>query len=144
MSDDSKKFVHTIRSELVYRFNWGGPSPAVLIFVEGLSNRKSPGIVRGFFCARANLTLQTSECRPSLLPWGRESVTLATGARQPHQRSREKDHAQLAFDRWFPRARVWPALDRSGHRRDRLAGIELHDQPDSSGPATARRWPRSA
>jgi outer membrane immunogenic protein len=25
VSDDSKKFVHTIRSELVYRFNWGGP-----------------------------------------------------------------------------------------------------------------------
>jgi outer membrane immunogenic protein len=24
VSDDSKKFVHTIRSELVYRFNWGG------------------------------------------------------------------------------------------------------------------------
>ena len=24
-SDDSKKYVHTIRSELVYRFNWGGP-----------------------------------------------------------------------------------------------------------------------
>ena len=25
VSDDSKKWVHTIRSELVYRFNWGGP-----------------------------------------------------------------------------------------------------------------------
>ena len=25
VSDDSKKFVHTVRSELVYRFNWGGP-----------------------------------------------------------------------------------------------------------------------
>ena len=24
-SEDSKKFVHTVRSELVYRFNWGGP-----------------------------------------------------------------------------------------------------------------------
>jgi len=24
-SEDSKKWVHTIRSELVYRFNWGGP-----------------------------------------------------------------------------------------------------------------------
>jgi outer membrane immunogenic protein len=24
-SDDSKKWVHTVRSELVYRFNWGGP-----------------------------------------------------------------------------------------------------------------------
>jgi outer membrane immunogenic protein len=26
VSDDSKKWVHTIRSELVYRFNWGGPT----------------------------------------------------------------------------------------------------------------------
>ena len=25
ISDDSKKWVHTVRSELVYRFNWGGP-----------------------------------------------------------------------------------------------------------------------
>lgn len=25
VSEDSKKFTHTIRSELVYRFNWGGP-----------------------------------------------------------------------------------------------------------------------
>ncbi len=25
VSDDSRKFVHTVRSELVYRFNWGGP-----------------------------------------------------------------------------------------------------------------------
>jgi outer membrane immunogenic protein len=25
-SVDSKKFVHTVRSELVYRFNWGGPA----------------------------------------------------------------------------------------------------------------------
>ena len=25
ISDDSKKYTHTIRSELVYRFNWGGP-----------------------------------------------------------------------------------------------------------------------
>ena len=24
-ADDSHKFVHTVRSELVYRFNWGGP-----------------------------------------------------------------------------------------------------------------------
>src|SRR5256885_3067220 len=24
LSEDSKKWVHTIRSELVYRFNWGG------------------------------------------------------------------------------------------------------------------------
>jgi len=24
-SEDSKKYVHTVRSELVYRFNWGGP-----------------------------------------------------------------------------------------------------------------------
>jgi outer membrane immunogenic protein len=24
-ADDSKKYVHTVRSELVYRFNWGGP-----------------------------------------------------------------------------------------------------------------------
>ena len=24
-SDDSRKWVHTVRSELVYRFNWGGP-----------------------------------------------------------------------------------------------------------------------
>jgi outer membrane immunogenic protein len=22
---DTKEFVHTVRSELVYRFNWGGP-----------------------------------------------------------------------------------------------------------------------
>jgi outer membrane immunogenic protein len=24
-SEDSKKWVQTVRSELVYRFNWGGP-----------------------------------------------------------------------------------------------------------------------
>jgi len=25
LSDDSHKWVQTVRSELVYRFNWGGP-----------------------------------------------------------------------------------------------------------------------
>src|SRR5712664_4111282 len=46
---------------------------------------------------------------------------------------RGKTDAQTAVDRWLSRARHRPALDRPGYRRDQMARVELHDQPDPMG-----------
>src|SRR6185312_10769381 len=46
------------------------------------------------------------------------------------RRGREKEHRAQTASRSRPAgARDGPALDRPGHRRNRLASIELHDQP---------------
>jgi outer membrane immunogenic protein len=49
-SDDSKKWVQTVRTELVYRFNWGKGPVARYGSLLNLSNSKGSGIVRGLFC----------------------------------------------------------------------------------------------
>src|ERR1051326_7311144 len=61
-------------------------------------------------------------------------ATLATVARWTRgRRERGKSHAQIAADHRPSGARHRPALDRSGHRRDQLAAIELHDPTAAMG-----------
>src|SRR6267142_1624529 len=67
-----------------------------------------------------------------LLPWVNERATLAAAA---HQQCRDEGetNAQTAIDRWLSCPRHRAALDRPGYRRDQMARVELHDQPDPMG-----------
>src|SRR5438105_3710965 len=71
----------------------------------------------------------TSEASSLLLPWVSEERHCGRRCTTAAPTLARKDHAQIAFDRRLSCARHRSALDRSGHRRDRLAAVELHDQP---------------
>src|SRR4029453_2371880 len=49
-------------------------------------------------------------------------------------------HGQVAFDHRLSGACHRPAVDRSGHRRDSLAAIELHDQSTAMGRIWRGAW----
>src|ERR1700712_5775925 len=54
--------------------------------------------------------------------------------------NRGKVHGEVAFDHRICRARHRTAVDRSGHRRDRLAALEFHDQPAAMGGIWRDAW----
>src|ERR1044072_7269217 len=60
-------------------------------------------------------------------------------ASRDQEAGRRRRDAQDVVDFGPGRARDRPALDRPGHRRSRLAAVELHDQPDPVG----RLWRRA-
>src|SRR5258707_313618 len=54
--------------------------------------------------------------------------------------NRGKVHGEVAFDHRTCRARHRAAVDRSGHRRDRLAAHQFHDQPAAMGRIRRDAW----
>src|SRR3981081_475941 len=95
---------------------------------------KSPGIARGFFASRLMTTSPAAEAYPLPLPHGNDQATLALVVlRRRPITGQGNVHAQIAFDRGISCPRHWTALDRPGHRGDRLAAIELHDRTASGG-----------